>query len=132
MKRRAIIAGVVLISTGLTGGVYYARQRSPNSQVVTKPITRGDVVKTVSATGTLEAVKTVQVGTQVSGTVEALFADFNSVVHKNQVVARLDPDLFQSQVEQAQANLIKFENGQPAKEASSALMMFGARRRLPY
>jgi HlyD family secretion protein len=109
MKRPAIIAGVVLISTGLTGGVYYARQSSPTSQVVTKPITRGDIVKTVSATGTLEAVKTVQVGTQVSGTVEALFADFNSVVHKDQVVARLDPDLFQSQVEQAQANLIKSE-----------------------
>src|SRR5262245_13383659 len=109
MKRPAIIAGVVLITTGLAGGVYYARQSFPDGQVVTKPITRGEIVKTISATGTLEAVKTVQVGTQVSGTVEALFADFNSVVHKGQVVARLDPDLFQSQVEQAQANLIKSE-----------------------
>jgi len=109
MKRPIVIAGVVLIATGLTGGVYYARQSSPDGQVVTKPITRGDIVKTVSATGTLEAVKTVQVGTQVSGTVAALFADFNSVVHNGQVVARLEPDLFQSQVEQARANLIKSE-----------------------
>ena len=64
----------------------------------------GDVV---AATGTLQAVTTVQVGTQVSGTIAWLGADFNSIVHKGQVIARLDPSLFQTQVEQARANLTK-------------------------
>ena len=58
----------------------------------------------VAATGTLQAVTTVQVGTQVSGTVSWLGADFNSIVHKGQVIAKLDPSLFQAQVEQARAN----------------------------
>ncbi|MEX2663895.1 MAG: efflux RND transporter periplasmic adaptor subunit, partial [Vicinamibacterales bacterium] len=62
---------------------------------------------TVSATGTLEAVKTVQVGSQVSGAVEALYADFNSIVRKGQVLARLEPSLYNSAIEQANANLIR-------------------------
>ena len=61
----------------------------------------------VAATGTLQAVTTVQVGTQVSGTVAWLGADFNSIVRKGQVIARLDPSLFQTQVEQAEANRTK-------------------------
>jgi HlyD family secretion protein len=67
----------------------------------------GDVRQTVRATGTLEAVTTVAVGTQVSGTVSWLGADFNSVVRKGQVIARLEPSLLQAQVEQARANLAR-------------------------
>ena len=69
----------------------------------------GDVVETVAATGTLEAVTTVQVGTQVSGTVRDLLADFNDIVAKGQVLARLDPSLFQTQVDQARANVSRSE-----------------------
>ena len=69
------------------------------------PVTRGDIVDTVGATGTLQAVTTVQVGSQVSGNISWLGADFNSIVKKGQVIARLDPSLFQAQVEQARANL---------------------------
>ncbi len=65
------------------------------------------MVDTVGATGTLQAVTTVQVGTQVSGTMQDLYADFNSLVKKGQVLARLDPSLFQTQIEQANANLIR-------------------------
>ena len=54
-------------------------------------MTRGDIVNVVSATGTLQAVTTVQVGSQVSGSVEALYADFNSIVRKGQLLAKLDP-----------------------------------------
>jgi HlyD family secretion protein len=86
---------------------YYARAEAANPEITTQPITRGDIVETVGATGTLEAVTTVQVGTQVSGTVQALYADFNSIVHKGQVIARLDPSLFQTQVEQSRANLVR-------------------------
>ncbi len=63
----------------------------------------------MQATGTLEAVTTVQVGTQVSGIVQELYADFNSIVKKGQVIARLDPSLLQTQIEQPQANLIRAE-----------------------
>jgi HlyD family secretion protein len=74
---------------------------------VTAPIVRGDIADAVGATGTLQAVTTVQVGTQVSGTILELHADFNSLVKKGQVLARLDPSLFQTQIEQARANLIR-------------------------
>ena len=63
----------------------------------------------MGATGALQAVTTVQVGTQVSGTIQELNADFNSLVRKGQVLARLDPSLIQSQIEQARANLIRAE-----------------------
>jgi HlyD family secretion protein len=66
-------------------------------------------VQSVAATGTLQAVTTVQVGSQVSGTIKALHADFNSEVRKGQVIAELDPSLFQTQVEQARASLIRLQ-----------------------
>ena len=67
-------------------------------------------MQSVKATGTLEAVTTVQVGSQVSGTIAALLADFNSQVKKGQVVARLEPSLFQTQVDQARATLVKLQS----------------------
>ena len=73
------------------------------------PLTRGDIVDSVGATGTLEAVETVDVGTQVSGTVQELYADFNSIVKKGQVIAKLDPSLIQTQIEQQRANVIRSE-----------------------
>jgi HlyD family secretion protein len=75
--------------------------------LVTGMVTRGDIVKTIASTGTLEAVTTVQVGTQVSGTVKDLLADYNDIVRKGQVLARLEPSLLQSQVDQARASLVK-------------------------
>jgi HlyD family secretion protein len=76
---------------------------------VTGTVTRGDIVKTVASTGTLEAVTTVQVGTQVSGIVKDLLADFNDIVRKGQVLARLDPSSLEAQLEQAAASLVKAE-----------------------
>lgn len=67
---------------------------------------RGEIAEVVGATGTLEAVTTVQVGSQVSGTILTLGADFNSVIKKDQVVARLDPSLFEARLGQARANLV--------------------------
>ena len=78
---------------------------APEIQVTTAPITRGDIVDTVGATGTLQAVTTVQVGSQVSGNIQWLGADFNTIVKKGQVIARLDPSLFDAQLQQARANL---------------------------
>jgi HlyD family secretion protein len=82
------------------------RGRPDPVRYTTGSVDRGDVVEVVGATGTLEAVTTVQLGSQVSGTIESLHADFNSTVKKGQVVARLDPSLFQARRGQAQANLL--------------------------
>jgi len=68
-------------------------------------VERGSVVSTVSATGTLNAVTTVLVGTQVSGTIQKLYVDYNSLVKKGQVIAQIDPAIFNSQVQQSQGNL---------------------------
>ena len=75
----------------------------------TRPVTRGDIVETVDATGTLQAVTTVQVGTQVSGIIRELNADFNSRVRRGDVIARLEPSLFQAQVDQERATLARLE-----------------------
>jgi HlyD family secretion protein len=75
----------------------------------TEPVTLGDIQQTVTATGTVNAVTTVQVGTQVSGTIKTLYVDFNSRVKKGQLIAQIDPSTFESQVQQAKANLLSAE-----------------------
>ena len=103
-----IVAAAILLSAG--GYAYYRYTQKPEPPTIaTARVTRGDLAETVGATGALQAVTTVQVGTQVSGTIQELNADFNSLVRKGQVLARLDPSLIQSQIEQARANLIRAE-----------------------
>jgi HlyD family secretion protein len=105
--KRAIIILLIIAAVGAGAGAYYLRRNSGEVQVNTSQITRGEIIDTVGSTGTLQAVTTVQVGSQVSGNISWLGADFNSIVKKDQVIARLDPSLFQAQVDQANANLIK-------------------------
>jgi HlyD family secretion protein len=100
------IPALVLAVLGAAAVAYRAAGATAPT-LVTGMVTRGDIVKTIASTGTLEAVTTVQVGTQVSGTVKDLLADFNDIVRKGQVLARLEPSLLQSQVDQAQASLVK-------------------------
>jgi HlyD family secretion protein len=78
-----------------------------NEQYRTEKVDRGTITMTVTATGTLSAVTTVQIGSQVSGVIAALHADFNSRVTKGQLLAELDPTPFQQTVEQRQADLTK-------------------------
>src|SRR5581483_7249027 len=103
--KRAITVLLIVAAIGAGAGAYYIRRGSQEVQVQTAPVTRGDIVDTVGATGTLQAVTTVQVGSQVSGNISWLGADFNSIVKKGQVIARLDPSLFQAQLQQTRANL---------------------------
>src|SRR5438067_11770627 len=105
--KRALIGLLIVAAVGAGVGAYYIKRGGPELQVVTSPITRGDIIDTVGATGTLQAVTTVQVGSQVSGNISWLGADFNSIVKKGQVIARLDPSLFEAQLQQARANLAK-------------------------
>ncbi len=107
--KKLILIVLVLVAVGVGAGVYTMRRNQPEPAVTTQQLTRGDIVDTVGATGTLEAVKTVNVGTQVSGVVQALYADFNSIVRKDQVIAKLDPSLIQTQIEQQSANVVRAE-----------------------
>jgi HlyD family secretion protein len=102
-KRYVIaLAGMVLV---VAAGFAFRSQQSSAAQYLTAKIERGNLRNTVTATGTLQAVTTVQVGSQASGTISALFADFNSKVKKGQVIAQLDPATLRAQVDQAKANL---------------------------
>jgi len=103
--KRAVTVLVIIAAIGAGAGAYYIRRGAPDVQVQTSPISRGDIIDTVGATGTLQAVTTVQVGSQVSGNIAWLGADFNSIVRKGQVIARLDASLFEAQLQQARANL---------------------------
>ena len=107
--KKVILIVLVLVAVGVGAVVYTMRNNRPEPTVTTQPLSRGDIVDTVGATGTLEAVETVDVGTQVSGVVKELHADFNSIVRKGQLIARLDPSLIETQIEQQTANVIRAE-----------------------
>jgi HlyD family secretion protein len=106
MKRRIIWALVVVLSAGVvTGGYFYSQSAGSRSPYRMSAVTRGPLTAAISATGTLNAVITVQVGSQVSGNIKDLLVDFNSAVKKGQVIARIDPEMFQAQVNQAKAQV---------------------------
>ncbi len=107
MKRSSwilAIVGVVIVALLLTGYVV-RRGKEKVSPYRTALIDRGDIHVNVSATGTLTAVTTVQVGSQVSGTIAALYADYNDSVKKGQLLAQLDPTFLKAQVAQSEADL---------------------------
>lgn len=85
--------------------VWKSAQPAPGAEYRTVTVDRGDIMKMVSANGTLNPVVLVNVGTQVSGTVQRLYADFNDRVQAGKVLAELDPSLFRAAVEQSRANL---------------------------
>jgi HlyD family secretion protein len=103
-KKKLLIGGGIMAAV-LLAGFYFWGNDSGTAQYLTARVERGNLRNTVTATGTLQAVTTVQVGSQASGTISALYADFNSVVKKGQVIAQLDPSVAKAQVDQAQANL---------------------------
>jgi HlyD family secretion protein len=103
-KKKLLIGGGIMASVVLAG-FYFWGDDSGTAQYLTARVDRGNLRNTVTATGTLQAVTTVQVGSQASGTISALYADFNSVVKKGQVVAQLDPSTAKAQVDQARANV---------------------------
>ena len=87
------------------------------TEFFTTEVARGSIQNTVSATGTVEPVVTVQVGSQVSGQIETLYADFNSVVGAGQLLAKLDPRTFQSTLENSQASLVSANSRVTTAEA---------------
>ena len=113
MKKYIIITGIIVLIAGLAGFFY---KRTPEISYKTVRIERGTIISNVAATGNLSAVTTVQVGTQVSGTIQKLYVDYNSRVKKGQAIAEIDPSLFNASVEQSRGNFLSAEaNLQKAK-----------------
>jgi len=109
---------VIIAVAAVAGWLFFFRSGDSAVQYKTAKVERGAITATVSATGKVNAVVTVQVGSQVSGTIQKLFADYNSPVKKGQIVAQIDPALFEAQVAQARGKLISDQaNVEKAKVA---------------
>src|SRR6184192_1332136 len=103
LKRHWLIVGLVVVAIAVFAAFQFKGADKP--QYFTVKVDRGDVREVVEATGTINAVTTVQVGSQVSGTISRLFADFNSKVKKGQLIAQIEPSLFEGTLLQAKADL---------------------------
>ncbi len=106
LKRNILLVGSLAAAAVLGAAYWGIRDSAKENPYVTAPVQRGDITQVVTATGSLQAVVTVQVGSQVSGTIAKLYADFNSKVKQGQVVVQLDQDKFKASVEQAKANVV--------------------------
>ena len=136
-KRLAIIAAVALLA--VAGIFFFIRRRAGggDTEFITAKVERGAIRKVVNATGTVQALLTVQVGSQVTGQVQALYADYNSVVREGQMLAKIDPRRYQADVSGAEANLLAAQarvksieaelNSQIANQASAAANVESAR-----
>lgn len=104
MNKTSIICTLIILTGSAVSGCGNNRVEYRTEQVA-----RGVIKETVTATGTVNAVTTVLVGTQVSGTIKSIFVDFNSRVKKGEVIAQIDPEMFEAQAAQARANVGKAE-----------------------
>jgi HlyD family secretion protein len=122
MKKGTFWTIVVLIAAAAAYGYYRHRQAEAAKAIhyETTKVDHGKIVAKVTATGTLSAIVTVQVGSQVSGRIAALYADFNSPVKKGELIAKIDPQLFDAAVAQARANLVAAQ-GNLAKAQAQAV-----------
>ncbi len=103
---------LAVLGAAIVGSVWYFKNdHTAAPQYQTATVTRGDLTQVVTASGTLNPVLNVQVGSQISGNIAKLFADFNSLVKSNQVVAQLDPAIFQAAVHQAEGDLANARAG---------------------
>ena len=110
------------IAAGIAWGVWYGFFRDEGTEYVyrTQPVTRGSISATVSATGSVNPVEMVDVGTQVSGTIKEIYVDYNSRVTKGQLIAMLDTDMLQSRIEEAKAALALAQARTTSAKASVA------------
>ncbi|MBI5142994.1 MAG: efflux RND transporter periplasmic adaptor subunit [Nitrospirae bacterium] len=118
MKKYLVVASLVILAS--IAAFFFFRQKNDAPKYRTAKIVRGDIVEAVTASGAVNAVTTVQVGTQVSGVIKEINVDFNSQVRKGQIIARIDPAPFQSKVEEARANRLAAEANLEKARASLA------------
>jgi HlyD family secretion protein len=118
IKKKWLIIAVLATAIAALTAFKFEGAKAP--QYYSEKVQQGDIQDVVQATGTINAVTTVQVGSQVSGTIQTLYADFNSHVTKGQVVARIDPSLFQGALLQAKADLSDAQANLVAAKANLA------------
>ncbi|MDR1471646.1 MAG: efflux RND transporter periplasmic adaptor subunit [Synergistaceae bacterium] len=112
MKRTIKFFTAILILAGAGYWAYqYFKPEGTRYVYMTQPVTRGSITSSISATGSVNALEMVEVGTQVSGTIDELYVDFNSPVKKGQLLAVLDPDVLASRVEESRASLTVAQAG---------------------
>ncbi|HHZ03988.1 efflux RND transporter periplasmic adaptor subunit [Acetomicrobium hydrogeniformans] len=119
MKKKmlfVLVIGAVLFA--VFGRGVFSRKEGVNYDMA--PVERRDISSFVTAIGNVSAVTTVEVGTQVSGTIREIYADYNSIVNKGQIIALIDPTTFEAQVEQAKANLMQAKAGLQRAQATLA------------
>src|ERR1700733_8410405 len=109
----------LLIAPAGCAWLYHQKHKPPEAVYKTAPAEKRNIVGKVTASGTLSAIVTVQVGTQVSGRVSNLYADFNSHVRKGELVAKIDPQLFEASLQQAQANYLQAKAGVVTAQANA-------------
>jgi HlyD family secretion protein len=125
-QRRWLIAALVVVAAVLAGGFFLRRDKKDGGDLYrTEAVDRGGVTMTVSATGTVSAVTTVQVGSQVSGIIAKLYTDFNGAVKKGQLLAELDPTPFEQTVEQRRADVVKSQ-----VSLTNALITFNRQKKM--
>ena len=108
-KRKKYLIGMVIVILILAGGFFWRQlsgQNGSNQKFRLAKVEKGEISLVVTATGTINPVINVLVGSQASGTIKALYADFNSQVKEGQVIAQIDPAIFEAQVEQGRANVL--------------------------
>jgi HlyD family secretion protein len=115
-----IAVGILAVAVGVLLWRSHQAKLKAEWKYETSPIERGKIVAKVTASGSLSALVTVQVGSQVSGRIAALYADYNSTVKKGELIAKIDPQLFEASVAQARANYVAAE-GNLAKAKAQAL-----------
>jgi HlyD family secretion protein len=119
-RKRLTLAAIVVLVGLVLAGIIAWRSRSGQPKYLTAPVRHGNITAVVQATGTINPVTTVPVGSYVSGTVQYIFADFNTRVRAGQVLAQLDPAIFEAQVITARGNLENLKASIPAMEAAVA------------
>jgi HlyD family secretion protein len=126
MKKKLVIIICVALLIMLSVIIKGSRSKKTVPVFRTEKTSIGDVVSTVTATGSINPVTTVEVGTQVSGTIKQIFVDYNSSVKKGQIIAQIDPSTLEAQVEQSKANLAQVK----ASETKTAASLADAERTL--
>ncbi len=116
-KRFLTLIVFIVISAGITLSFTFFNHRGEDNQYFTEAVERGPIRNVVNATGNVQAVVTVQVGSQVSGQVEAIYADYNSKVKRGQLLAKIDPRSYLAQLENSKANVAAAESHTRAAEA---------------
>lgn len=105
MKKRVIIITGIIAAIFFVSGFALFLSKNPNSDYVTVPAKRKTIIEAVEASGTVNPVNTVDIGSQVSGMIKEIYVDYNSKVKKGQLLAQIDPSLFQAQVDKARGDL---------------------------